>query len=253
MNGGEPTTHPELAIILKRAVQSGAKVTLFTNGRSLRHLHLAENILVSGLHRISVPLYGSSASKHDALTNIPGSFEQTVQGLDRIFSAQKRMGFPSQVELKLLALRPSLEDWPEIVSFIYNHWGNPDRIILSGIIISHEVSLRRDILIPTLVELKLHIQLTLKQMAINQMKPYFWNIPLCVLDPANREMYPKKVKHETGGYLDIYADPKYPQGIQINPSEQANLLCKRCLQSEECGGYETFYAELERASQLLSS
>ncbi len=247
LNGGEPTTHPGISTILTQAIALGARVTLFTNGRRLSHPKVAKKILIPGLHRISVPLYGSSPTSHDSLTGVRGSFDQTKQGLDNIFDSQKETGYPRQIEIKLLSIRPSLPEWGDIIRLIHSRWGKPDRVLLSGLILSNEVSLRKDILIPSLDELKKNVSSSLEQLSEFQIHTILWNIPLCVIDPV---YYPiindTKIVNDT--ILNLYYDPTFPDGIQVNESEKGDTFCKKCDLTKICATDERFFIELERAT-----
>jgi pyruvate-formate lyase-activating enzyme len=245
INGGEPTTFPDLPRILLEAIQSGALVTLFTNGRRLSNARIAEKILLPRLHRISIPLYGSTARTHDGLTCTRGSFEQTVQGIDRIFSSQKRSGYPRQIEIKLLAIRPALTEWPAIIKLIHDRWGVPERIVLSGLIFSQEVLKRKNQLIPTMDELRTNINETLKVIIELEMQYFMWNIPLCSLEPQYRKRHFHVPDQRGEPFQDIYIDPAYPEGIQLKREQQTERTCKKCELTSTCGTDAHFYEELQ--------
>ncbi len=79
LSGGEPTLHPEFFDILSYVVSFGVHVTVFTNGRwrdperfinSMRGWRDTAGLLIS--------LHGATAASHEAFTQTPGSFQETL-------------------------------------------------------------------------------------------------------------------------------------------------------------------------------
>lgn len=85
--GGEALAHPDLFTFLDRAAELNLAVQLLTNGTLVR----AETAERLGGYRnllgASVSLYGASATTHDAVTQVTGSFTRTWNGIERLRSA----------------------------------------------------------------------------------------------------------------------------------------------------------------------
>jgi len=88
---GEPTLEPELCTYIEWAKQRGFRVIgLVTNGRRLAYRGYARELLDAGLNRVTVSIHGHTATLHDGQTRTPGSFEQSLAGLDEIVRLGRR-------------------------------------------------------------------------------------------------------------------------------------------------------------------
>jgi MoaA/NifB/PqqE/SkfB family radical SAM enzyme/NAD-dependent dihydropyrimidine dehydrogenase PreA subunit len=85
LTGGEPTLHPRLLeyVALAHAV-SPHPVGLQTNAVRLADPARVEALVAAGLRRVQVSLHASEADLSDAITEAPGTFEDTLLGLDAL-------------------------------------------------------------------------------------------------------------------------------------------------------------------------
>src|SRR3989454_8316556 len=87
IDGGEPTMHPRLVDAIGLARELGYRsINVTTNGRLLRDRTLAEHLLKSGLTHLLISLHGATAAVHEAATDTPGSFAETVAGIDNVMA-----------------------------------------------------------------------------------------------------------------------------------------------------------------------
>jgi MoaA/NifB/PqqE/SkfB family radical SAM enzyme len=94
IDGGEPTLHPQLVDAIGLAHTLGYRsINVTTNGRMLRDRPFAERLLNSGITHLLISLHGATAAVHDAATDAPGSFEQTMAGIDSAMAVR-----PAHVE-----------------------------------------------------------------------------------------------------------------------------------------------------------
>lgn len=84
--GGEPTLRDDLVELTRYASSIGMRVNLITNGIML-NAELVASLRDAGLRSAQVSLEGPTAEVHDALTQIPGSFERTIEGIRLIKAA----------------------------------------------------------------------------------------------------------------------------------------------------------------------
>lgn len=83
--GGEPTIRKELIEWIKYAKDLGYKtIQIQTNGRLLAYKEFCKKIIKAGVNEFSPALHGSTAKIHDYLTQVPGSFDQTVRGIKNL-------------------------------------------------------------------------------------------------------------------------------------------------------------------------
>ncbi len=101
IDGGEPTLHPQLVEAIELARDLGYRsINLTSNGRMLRDAELAQRILQSGVTHFLISLHGPTAAVHDEATGTPGSFEQTMAGIDNVM-AQRPAGLDVGVNVTI--------------------------------------------------------------------------------------------------------------------------------------------------------
>lgn len=82
LSGGEVTILPYFFDIVKHCRKVGFKrISLITNGRMMSNAHFARKAAQLGLTDAGVSVYSTDPEAHDRITQTPGSFEQTLQGL----------------------------------------------------------------------------------------------------------------------------------------------------------------------------
>ncbi|HVM98080.1 MAG TPA: radical SAM protein, partial [Candidatus Acidoferrales bacterium] len=87
IDGGEPTLHPQLIDAINLARDLGYRsINVTSNGRMLRDRALAERLLGSGMTHLLISVHGATAAVHDEATGAPGSFEQTISGVDNVMA-----------------------------------------------------------------------------------------------------------------------------------------------------------------------
>jgi MoaA/NifB/PqqE/SkfB family radical SAM enzyme len=80
--GGEPTVRKELIDWVRYGKKLGYKfIQIQTNGRMFSYKDYCKALIKAGANEFSPAIHGSSAKIHDSLTQAPGSFDQTVQGI----------------------------------------------------------------------------------------------------------------------------------------------------------------------------
>lgn len=105
LSGGEPTLHPGLLGLARRARAAGAHVVVETNGLRLADDAFRSELRAAGVGELSVSLHAADAAVSDAITRAPGTHARTLAGLD----ACARDGLPAGVHCVVERLNaPSL-------------------------------------------------------------------------------------------------------------------------------------------------
>src|SRR5262249_1699135 len=99
LTGGEIFSYPHLFAVLDRARELNLAVQLRTNGTLLRPGVAARLAGYRNLLGLSVSLYGASPEVHDAVTQVPGSWRRTWDGVERL----RALGLA--VRLKFIVMR----------------------------------------------------------------------------------------------------------------------------------------------------
>lgn len=83
--GGEPTLHPYFLKLVKIAKDIGFKeIQIQSNGRMFAYPDFCKKTIEAGATLFSPALHGADSETHDFLTEIPGSFFQTTQGIKNL-------------------------------------------------------------------------------------------------------------------------------------------------------------------------
>jgi cyclic pyranopterin phosphate synthase len=116
---GEPTTNPRLPLWVHWAKQHGVRrISVMTNGRALSYEQYAKKLVAAGMNRFYVSIHGHTAKLHEGLTRTPGSFAQTVGGLD-VIAGLKRYGV--ELHTSTVITRRNLPHMAEIYRFLREH------------------------------------------------------------------------------------------------------------------------------------
>ena len=83
--GGEPLLRNDLPEIISAARSNHYKrIRLITNGRAFSDVRLLQQVIAAGCRLFEIKLWGSNPALHDHLTRVPGSFWETVNGLENL-------------------------------------------------------------------------------------------------------------------------------------------------------------------------
>jgi AdoMet-dependent heme synthase len=84
LTGGEVLSHPELFRLLDHARTLKLSLTLATNGTMLRPELAARLASYENLQTVTISVYGATPEIHDAITQMPGSWQRTWDGARRM-------------------------------------------------------------------------------------------------------------------------------------------------------------------------
>jgi cyclic pyranopterin phosphate synthase len=91
---GEPTLNPSLGDYFRWARELGyRRIGLTTNARRLAYQPYASHLLSAGLNHVVVSIHGPDARSHDGQTRSPGSFAQTLSGLETLAGLRREHAF----------------------------------------------------------------------------------------------------------------------------------------------------------------
>jgi radical SAM protein with 4Fe4S-binding SPASM domain len=83
LTGGEVLSRSDALEIIDAAAARGFVVKVLTNATMVTD-EVAERFAAAGVLEVSVSLYGATAEVHDRVTDMPGSFERTMAGIERL-------------------------------------------------------------------------------------------------------------------------------------------------------------------------
>lgn len=83
LTGGEVLSRPDFCDILDAAAARGFALKVLTNATLISE-EVADRFAAAGVLEVSVSVYGSDPAVHDEVTGMPGSFERTMAGVQRL-------------------------------------------------------------------------------------------------------------------------------------------------------------------------
>jgi radical SAM protein with 4Fe4S-binding SPASM domain len=86
--GGEPTLREDLPELLLYAQNKGMVTGLITNGRKLKDKEFVQRLEKAGLDFVQVTLESHKPQIHDLMTASPGSWKETVTGIENAVNSQ---------------------------------------------------------------------------------------------------------------------------------------------------------------------
>ena len=98
LTGGEPLLRPDICEIAAYGDRKGLRMVLATNGTLVTET-VAENLIRSGIKRVSVSIDGPEAESHDAFRGAAGAFTGAMAGI----AAMKRTGLEFQINTTITA------------------------------------------------------------------------------------------------------------------------------------------------------
>lgn len=115
LSGGEPTIHPNILEFIRYGKKKGYKrIQIITNGRMLAYRSLVNSLKEAGLDEVTFSLHGHTKEIHDAMTRMPGSFEQITTGIK---NAQKA-GFIINTDTTITKI--NYKYLPKTISYIHS-------------------------------------------------------------------------------------------------------------------------------------
>ena len=136
ITGGEPLLHPKIADIIRNFAINGYYTYITTNGQKFSDEEFAVNFMYSGIHRISIPVYGCSNSVYDTMTGVENSFNVLKKGLDNIFYIKKYYMPHIKIELRLLMAKYNIKHNIETIEWIHQNYPEVDYISILGLQLS---------------------------------------------------------------------------------------------------------------------
>jgi len=113
ITGGEPTVRKDLIDIIKCVKQLDFyHITLRTNGRMFSFADYCKDVIKAGVDDFQIDLYGHTAQLHDSVTQVSGSFNQTIQGIKNLVNLNK------SVQVNVLITRMNYKELIKIIELL---------------------------------------------------------------------------------------------------------------------------------------
>jgi len=190
---GEPTTRTELPDFLGWARELGyPRISMMTNGRRIGHFPYAVALAKRGLNKVYISIHGHTAKLHEGLTRTPGSFEQTVAGLDCVARLK-----PYGVELhtSTVVTKRNLPHLLDIYRFLRSH--GVDQVVFNVMQANGRANTYFEQLFPTYTEIAATFRRFVAAVGEPEPMAFLVDIPLCTTEgiPDFNRGYVEKYRH----------------------------------------------------------
>jgi MoaA/NifB/PqqE/SkfB family radical SAM enzyme len=231
VSGGEPTMNPRLLEYVRMAKAAGVRaIELQTNATRLEAT-LAGALVEGGVDQVTVSLHASTAELSDAITGAPGTFVQTLRGLDALAP------LPIRVQINFVFCQTNRDDFPNVVELVIARW--PSVGITPIFVGSHtDVVPRATSLIPSFSDILPSLTRGLERARAAGIQvgglDTMCGLPLCLVPPSEREAF------SSAPLVPGAGDGEFVKGD----------VCGTCTESHRCYGVRRGYAELYGTAEL---
>lgn len=128
--GGEPTIHPDFFKLLAflKAKLPDTRLFLLSNGRRFFYPSFAKSCLgFNNIMNIGISLHGYDARTHDRVTQVEGSFQQTIGGIKNILKYKNKN---QNLELRVIITGLSASYVHKILHLVHTDFAKTDRVVL---------------------------------------------------------------------------------------------------------------------------
>lgn len=184
---------------------------ILTNGRIFAVEEYAKLLRESIPRRciIAIPIHGSCASTHDAITRAEGSFKQTIVGIKRLLALKIK------VELRLVVCNLNLNDFDRLAELIIKELPTVEYISVMATEMTGNAFLNRNQVWVPYKKAFSSVERAIKRLIENGIDVKLYNFPLCTVKKEFWTLCEKSISPDKVRYAEI---------------------CDTCLYKKACGG-----------------
>ncbi len=232
LSGGEPTLNARLPEYVALGKAAGAReIELQTNAVGLADPELVAELEAAGVDTAFVSLHGATARTSDEVTDSPGTFDQTIRGLDEL--QKSSIG----IRLNFVFCQKNYEEFPDLIRMVADRWPKAQQNV-SFVAPSTDLVPQDDWLIPrySLVLPKIAEGIALADELGVELTGFqsMCGLPLCLIPGPVTE------------YFELAPVGAGDDGGEFVKPE----ACQRCALESRCWGIRTRYAELHGTDEL---
>lgn len=233
LSGGEPTLDAGLVEWIRRGKAGGAiEIELQTNATRI-DAALADAMVDAGLDVAFVSLHAARAEVSDAITDAPGTFAQTLRGIDALAGRVPRL------RINFVFCRPNIAEFPAFVDLVATRWPTAT-ITVSFVAPSTDLVPHTAALVPRYTDVVPALVDGLRRARAHGVQvggfDSMCGIPLCVVPPADR--------------TPMLARAPIVAGYDKGELEAADA-CEGCNLRGQCHGVRRGYAALHGTAELV--
>jgi MoaA/NifB/PqqE/SkfB family radical SAM enzyme len=119
ISGTDPIEYKNLIKLVKYLIKIGFNfIQLSTHGNLLKNKTLVEELILAGITKFRIPIYGSNPFVHDSITQKKGSFIDVITGLKNINSISEKLSKRIELQISSLIMKHNINDLTKIVDLV---------------------------------------------------------------------------------------------------------------------------------------
>lgn len=224
--GGEPTIRPDIFELMSYFEKKlpETKKRLLTNGRMFYYKDFSKKMVDLGLKSVAVPLHAGEEELFEKITQVKGSFIQTVGGIQNLL----RLGV--EVEIRIVVHNLNFEALPKTAEFISLNMPGVSNVVFLYFNIVGSAALNKEQLIVKYSEVVPFLEKACSILKKNELNFILYHFPKCVLSEKFRG---------------------YAEGVT---TERKRLFfkeeCNQCKYVSDCSGIWRSYKKFVGAEEL---
>ena len=180
------------------------EILILTNGRALAVKSYQDNLLqtIPDNTMFGIPIHASSAKMHDMITQVPGSFQQTIAGLDFLLCNGMC------VEIRIVVSRINVYDLPSLATMIAERFPSVAHVSIMAMEMTgsaHEN--RKEVWIPYRESFQ-YVSTAVEILVTAGINTRLYNYPLCTVEPKYWPLCKKSISPEKIRYSNVCEDCK---------------------------------------------
>ncbi len=227
--GGEPTLHPDIISLVRRAKELGFRsIQIQSNGRMFAYKKLCRDVKAAGATEFSPGVHGHTADCHDYLTTVKGSFEQTTRGIANL----KELGY--KIITNSVITRSNFRHLPELARLLVDLGVDQFQLAFVHPVGSAGPDANFASIVPRLELLTPYLHRALDIGAQNNCKVMTEAVPYCFMKGCEQYIGERIMPHtcifDAEGVIEDYRDYRLAEG------KAKGEPCERCECNAECEG-----------------
>lgn len=199
ITGGEPTLLQDRLVHLIRYIElryPDSLIHILTNGRAFSDIQYTKKFVESSNLLFGIPLHSDFPAEHDAITQVEGSYVETMKGLYNLASIE------ADIELRVVVNKMNYQRLPQLSEFIWKNLPFVAFISFMGLEDTGYSIKNHDKIWIDPVDYQVEIEKAVMNLAEWKLDVSIFNIPLCLLKPSLYKFAKKSISDWKVTYID---------------------------------------------------